>query len=511
VSLIFAFAVLSAALPAAAAPKPPLYQPDGNPCARTLNAVLSAAGRDVVASSGNSAVLLKIKNQGDTVLNAYYNADGRTIATSSGKALRLWDASTGRNLKVLREPKGFGATAFSPNGKQFAAVVGQDTIQIRDIASGRVERSFKLPVESGWRSPLAYNSDGSLLASANGTIAYVWDTATGREVMRTQAARPLGDDLYGWGHTMIIMSVRFTPNGQALLTSGLDSAIRLWDLKSGKHLRCYGEAGEAAMSEIDISPDGRQIAAIGNFHGLVRTWDAYTGRPGFQVDDPVGTERYTSIAFSPDGRSMLTAATNFTAALWDAKSGALLGLMRHPAEVQAARFSNDGRRIVTSVGSEAWVWDARHKNLALAARAANLQEEGVRLARAGDIAGADSRLREAQRANPDKSIALPGAPALNSLCWYGAVWGAAARVLSSCERANQLVPKNATYRDSRALARALTGNRAGAIGDYRFVIARWTEDGYDPYIIAVRQAWLDALLAGKNPFDEATLAQLRDQ
>lgn len=60
----------------------------------------------------------------------------------------------------------------------------------------------------------------------------------------------------------------------------------------------------------------------------------------------------------------------------------------------------------------------------------------------------------------------------NSVCWEGAMLNQAAIVLPACEAAVEAAPNNASYRDSRGVARALTGDRAGAIADFQFYLDR---------------------------------------
>jgi tetratricopeptide (TPR) repeat protein len=96
----------------------------------------------------------------------------------------------------------------------------------------------------------------------------------------------------------------------------------------------------------------------------------------------------------------------------------------------------------------------------------------------------------------------------NSLCWSSSLLGGAADVLESCERAVELAPDNGAIRDSRGLARALTGDYEGAIADFEFYVA-WSKENsrYERFGFK-REAWIAELQAGRNPFDEATLQEL---
>jgi hypothetical protein len=81
--------------------------------------------------------------------------------------------------------------------------------------------------------------------------------------------------------------------------------------------------------------------------------------------------------------------------------------------------------------------------------------------------------------------------------------------MGACERAVALAPGNAPIADSRGLARALTGDYAGAAEDLRSY-AEWLEKhGGTKRDIKMREFWISELEAGRNPFDEAALAELR--
>ncbi len=81
----------------------------------------------------------------------------------------------------------------------------------------------------------------------------------------------------------------------------------------------------------------------------------------------------------------------------------------------------------------------------------------------------------------------------------------------ACERAVALEPENGNILDSRGLARALTGDLEGARKDFENAVAWAEETGFDAAFIESRTAWIAALQAGENPFDEATLEQLRNE
>jgi tetratricopeptide (TPR) repeat protein len=95
---------------------------------------------------------------------------------------------------------------------------------------------------------------------------------------------------------------------------------------------------------------------------------------------------------------------------------------------------------------------------------------------------------------------------LNGLCWDGSLNGFAKAVLPACEKAVALAPQDVMIRDSRGLARGLTGNTKGAIEDFQAFIAQ-TDDKKDKL---QRQRWVKALSAGNNPFTPEELGSAQD-
>ena len=528
---------------------PIVYEPDRDGCPRYMPGTGGAGGgRDVFETTGNSAVLFRLDNQGDPVSNAYFSKDGRTIVTE-GEALRLWDASSQRLLKVLRDERGFVATALSPDGKKVAALLGNDLVEILNAQTGRAERSIAVPKvvvvpsdegETVWT--IAYN--GQLVAAARGSVAYVWDAASGRELLRLKP-RPTGNtdgDLpeFTEGHASSIYALSFTPNQKALLSAGWDDVIRLWDLASGKHIRCYelDDGGDLASADtnplgrtMDISSNGRTIAAVTrstrDADGFsLSVWDALTRKLLRQISAPK-SQRFESVSLSPDGETVAASSSDLAARLWDVKTGTLKGVMRHPAHVSSVAFSPVQPWVVTGLKdlnepggmqpgeNAAWVWDVKHKNVSLAAKAETLLAEGAALGEQGKLQEAAAKFRQAASLNPDRGYPMPTADILSDVCWFGALNGRARQVLSFCEQAIELKPDGVYAHDSRGLARALAGNAPGAIADFSFVL-KWLEAQNtgpssppveDPDV-EDRTAWIKALKAGKNTPDPATLMSL---
>jgi tetratricopeptide (TPR) repeat protein len=133
-----------------------------------------------------------------------------------------------------------------------------------------------------------------------------------------------------------------------------------------------------------------------------------------------------------------------------------------------------------------------------------LIEKGESLIKEGKAKEAIAAYTQAQKLAPKFEIS---ADSWNTLCRQGGLRGYAKEVMFACEKAVALAPDDGNSRDSRGLARALTGKTKGAIEDFQAYI-KSTDDKESK---AQRQRWIDALKAGKKPFTPEEIKRLRGE
>jgi WD40 repeat protein len=124
-------------------------------------------------------------------------------------------------------------------------------------------------------------------------------------------------------HGDAIFFTAYTPDGKGLLTAGVDQAVRLWELPTGRELRRFdwgkgAPAGEVPYYAVALSPDGKAVAAARG--GRLFLWDAATGKLLHQV--AIEGFKYGGLAFAADGKALLTLNQEDQSVLvWDVASG----------------------------------------------------------------------------------------------------------------------------------------------------------------------------------------------
>ena len=164
-----------------------------------------------------------------------------------------------------------------------------------------------------------------------------------------QLAQALGEQLAVFvGHEGSINSVKFSPDGDLVLTTSDDRTARLWD-REGNLLSILQHNDEVTSAE--FSPDGSRILTTSGHLGSPYLWDS----EGNLLATLQGGR---TAQFSPDGNFILTVGhANAIAYLWD-RRGNLLTELQHEGDIDAAEFSPDGKRILTASRDEtARIWD----------------------------------------------------------------------------------------------------------------------------------------------------------
>ena len=121
-------------------------------------------------------------------------------------------------------------------------------------------------------------------------------------------------------------------------------------------LTLKGHAGR--VHSVAYSPDGKRLIS-GSADKTVKVWDAQTGQ---EVRTLQGhTDSVSSVAFSPDGKRLASGSADKTVKVWDAQTGQeIRTLQGHTDSVSSVAFSPDGKRLVSASGNGmVKMWDAQ--------------------------------------------------------------------------------------------------------------------------------------------------------
>jgi WD40 repeat protein len=100
-----------------------------------------------------------------------------------------------------------------------------------------------------------------------------------------------------------------------------------------------------AVTSIAFSPDGITLLT-GSDDGIARLWDARTGKLLYTLRGHVAP--LSNVAFSSDSKIVLTGSSDSIAKLWDVRTGILLHTLQgHSEAVTSAAFSPDGKIVIT--------------------------------------------------------------------------------------------------------------------------------------------------------------------
>lgn len=320
-----------------------------------------------------------------------FSPDGSRIGTASwDHTLRLWDGRSGRLFATLIGHAGPVRTlSFAADGGKLVSAGADGTARVWDAWNGMLLGTLKTGDTVVNAARIAH--DGRVLTAGDGKRATLWAG---------------GVEAESFAHEGAVLAATFNADETLVLTASRDGTARVWKPGSKAPLATHvhgGDvynviaspkdpavfatsckdrkvrvfAGQKAVAEspahggdvedLAFSPDGRWIVTASDDR-LVRILDASDGKVVRVLGEQPELghlEVVFAVSFSPSGEQVASASQDGTVRLWNAKTGARIAVLRgHEDQVVSVAWSPDGARLASAgYDHAARLWDVPETNL----------------------------------------------------------------------------------------------------------------------------------------------------
>jgi WD40 repeat protein len=278
----------------------------------------------------SNAKLVTRSNQHGQVRAVGYSSDGKFMLTAGADGtIKLWDARQRNAMCQIVEPHGSAplhSAVFTPAANSYHLLsAGRDNVVklwTWDGTAKEPERTHSFPHDDKVQS-IAFSSDGArIVCGCEDGSVWVWKTNDDK--------RPVGKTVNAGagGHKGAVHGVAFSKDGKWIVTGGEDTKALVWDAdKLALQAVLAGHA--AAVRSVAFSPDSLRVVT-GSADTFAKVWDPrlltdnQAAAPAAGADlngrELLTLSRHdrpvTTVAFAPNGSTILTASSDGDAVLW---------------------------------------------------------------------------------------------------------------------------------------------------------------------------------------------------
>jgi WD40 repeat protein len=217
------------------------------------------------------------------VLDCAVGPDGSIVSASSG-TVRIWDPTSSSPRLTLSSEGGVrnACCAVDPRGAQFVASIGGGPLELRDLNTGELRRTFIPSSIDNYRA-CTVGPDGSFIAAGgDASVIRIWDPASATEAARLE------------GHSDAIHDCAISPDGAFIVSASQDTTLRIWGVGTGLERGVLTGHSDMVMG-CAVSPDSALVLSAG-FDNRLKLWDAASCT---EMTEFALTGRALCVAFHP--------------------------------------------------------------------------------------------------------------------------------------------------------------------------------------------------------------------
>ncbi|MGB3652427.1 MAG: AAA-like domain-containing protein [Rivularia sp. (in: cyanobacteria)] len=315
----------------------------------TTNAGFSADSQRILVSTpmktyvrdlfGN--LIREIQSQKVLNGNAEFSPDGKRFFTTDD-TLKVWNLSG----RLLTEITGdLRSASWSPDGKHIVTVGEDRIVRIWDLSDEIPGTTVTIKSKDNIRGA-SWSPDNKYIVTPADKSVLIWDT-DGKQLARFE------------GHSDMVNSVNFSPDGKKIITASNDKTARVWDI-SGNQLLLSKH--DSKLVYATFSPDGKHILTTNDNQGSAPTTDKNQTRIWSNSGELITTFKDGYYAWSPDGKYILTTSDRNSLILRNISGEKIVEFPSSENNFSRASFSSDGRIIITDADT-ATIWNTSGKKL----------------------------------------------------------------------------------------------------------------------------------------------------
>ena len=254
---------------------------------------------------------------GECVEAVVFSPSGALIAAHEECCVQVFDAMTGVNRAAFYEHDAICSVAFSPDDGFLVSGVRGGTINIWDVQTGTLFRTFKLDkVYSAYS--VVFSSCGTMIASGDDDeTVRIWNILSGGCVCVLA------------GHSATVTDVCCLGTWNQVVSASDDHTVRIWDVQKQTCSKIFPDNSDPVVA----LASSRDLLLVASTNGTVNVYDSQSG----DIIHVTTSHNITHSCFSFDGGKVLVASEN-SGDIWDITTNT-------PTHVQCIEYNGEQARL----------------------------------------------------------------------------------------------------------------------------------------------------------------------